>query len=333
MLVLGGDIGGTKTRLILVEFKDNQRQVIAQDKFFNAEHKGLSEIIERFLQTTDVSTGQIQSACIAVAGPIHNGTVEFTNLPWFIEEHTLEQELGLSKVTLINDFAAIGYGIESLSQDDIITLHKGEPCDKAPKSLIGAGTGLGVGLLVHNGSQYTVLPTEGGHTDFAPTNDDQMDLLNYLRKKWHRVSFERVVSGPGLVNIYKYVRDNPIYNEQENPDLKRELHRTDDQAAMISRYATECGDSMALRAIDIFIHAYATKAGNIALSTLCHGGIYLVGGIAPKLAKQLQDGRFMRTFTDKGRMSGLVNEIPVYIVLNTHIGLEGAANYASQHLK
>lgn len=330
MIVLAGDIGGTKTRLQLTDFSDGNKTIIAREKFFNAEHKSLAAIIQPFLDKNAVKNNDIDSACIAVAGPIINGTVEFTNLPWFIETDVLKEKLGIDNVKLINDFEAIGHGVETLTDDDVHVLQTGEPKENGVRALVGAGTGLGVGLMVHGGSHYTVLPTEGGHTDFAPTDDDQMALLKYLRKKWHRVSAERVISGPGLVHIYQYVRDNPVYNEQENHDLRRELHRSSKPAAVISAYATEQGDPMALRAVDIFIRAYAGKAGDLALTSLCFGGLYLVGGIAPKLIEQLSDGRFTETFCDKGRMSTLVSEVPVYLVLDTHIGLQGAANYAKE---
>lgn len=330
MIVLAGDIGGTKTRLQLTDFSNGEHKRLAREKFFNAEHKSLAEIINLFLKEAAVGVDQIQSACMAVAGPIVNGTVEFTNLPWFIETDVLKQKLGIERVQLINDFEAIGYGIETLTPEDIYVLQKGMPRDHSPKALVGAGTGLGVGLMFHNGTDYSITPTEGGHTDFAPTDDDQMSLLKYLRKKWHRVSSERVVSGQGLVNIYQYVRDNPVYNEQENHELRRELHRSSKPAAVISEYAAQKGDPMALRAVDIFVRAYAAKAGDLALTTLCFGGLYLVGGIAPKLIKQLNDGRFTETFCDKGRMSTLVSNIPVYLVMDTHIGLQGAANFAKK---
>lgn len=327
MIVLAGDIGGTKTRLQLTDFS-NGKKIIGREKYFNAEHKSLVAIIQAFLQKHKTKVDQIDSTCIAVAGPIVDGTVEFTNLPWFIEIDVLKRELGMDRIQLINDFEAIGYGVETLGEADYHILQQGVPHPNAPKALIGAGTGLGVGLMFHNGTDYSVIPTEGGHTDFAPTNDDQMALLKYLRKKWHRVSAERVVAGQGLVNIYQFVRDNPIYNEKENQDLRRELHRSSKPAAVISSYATEKGDPMALRAVDIFIRAYGGKSGDLALTTLCFGGLYLVGGIAPKLLRELSDGRFTEALCDKGRMSTLISDIPVYLVMDTHIGLQGAANYA-----
>lgn len=329
MLVLSGDIGGTSTRLQLTEFNDAHSKRLAREHYANHNHTSLNEIIAEFLAKYQVDLNQLTSACFAVAGPIIQGTVKFTNLPWFVDEAQLQQQLQLAKVKLINDFQAIGYGIVSLAPEDKYLLQHGEPQAHAPIAIIGAGTGLGVGIMNWQGERYDVIPTEGGHVDFAPVDEMQINLLKYLLKKLHRVSVERLVSGQGIENIYNFVRDNPIYGEQENPKLRLALHTSSDSAAHISEYATVHQDPMAMRALRLFVKIYGAAAGNLALTTLPYGGLYIVGGIAPKLLPQLTDGRFMKAYSDKGRMSNLLGSIPIHIVLDTHIGLLGAANYAT----
>lgn len=331
MIVLSGDIGGTNTRLQLTEC-DNplHLKTIAREKYANASYMSFSEIIQKFLSDTGNQHVKIESACFAVAGPIINGTVKFTNLPWFIEESKLKQELKLEKVKLINDFQAVGYGIEVLSPEDVHVLQEGRYQLNQVKAIIGAGTGLGMGMMHWNGSMYEVTPTEGGHVDFAPTSDMQIQLLQYLRKKYHRVSIERLVSGPGIIHLYSFVKDNPLPTEKENPELHFALHRNEDTAATISRYAIEYKDPMAMRALDLFVRIYGSAAGNLALTTLPYSGLYIAGGIAPKLLTQLTDGRFFDSYSDKGRLSNLLKEIPLFIVLNTHVGLLGAATFAAR---
>lgn len=329
MLVLSGDVGGTKTRLQITQFKNAQDfKVIGRDKYFNHEFKSFPEIIKTFLKQHQIEPASVEATCFAVAGPIINGTVKFTNLPWFVDEQKLRQDLGFKTVKLINDFEAIGYGLDTLKPDDYHVLQKGEFIPKKVRAIIGAGTGLGVGISVYTDPGFQVIPTEGGHVDFAPTDDVQIDLLQYLHKKLHRVSVERLVSGQGLVNIYNFIRENPLLNEVENPALKLTLFKAEDAAAAISQFAMEKHDPMAMRALDVFIRIYGASAGNLALTTLPHSGLYIVGGIAPKILPQLTDGRFLRAYSDKGRMSNLLANLPIYIVLDTQIGLQGAANFA-----
>jgi glucokinase len=331
MLILSGDIGGTNTRLQLTEYsKNNQFKLLHRQNFLNSNFKNFPEILEVFTQHSKLPLKDIEQTCLAVAGPISEGKVQFTNLPWFIEESRLEIELNLKNVKLINDFEAIGYGIQTLSPEHIVNLQPGIAKKDGPISIIGAGTGLGVALLHTYEKMDLVTATEGGHVDFAPTDESQMQLLSYLRKKHHRVSVERVLSGPGLTSIYKFCRDFPLYNQQENADLKFLVHNAADPAADILHYAVQEGDPISLRSIDIFIKCYGAVCGNLALTTLPKGGLYVVGGIAPKIISLLQDGRFLESFLDKGRMTNLLKEIPVQVVLDAHIGLQGAANYGYQ---
>lgn len=328
MLILSGDVGGTNSRLRLTEFASSTDfKILAEKTFLNQEHESFPEVVTLFLKEQNIAVDKIKATCFAVAGPVVGGTVKVTNLPWFVSEEDLRQELGLESVKLINDFEAIGYGIDTLQPHDRHILQKGDFRPKRPRAMIGAGTGLGVALSIPDEGLYRVMPTEGGHVDFAPTDYMQVKLLKYLQKKLHRVSVERVLSGQGIVNIYNFIRENPLFNEDENPALKRVLFKTDDAAAAITEYAINQHDPMAMRTLDLFIRIYGAAAGNLALTTLPFGGLYIVGGIAPKLLSQFLDGRFLKAFSDKGRMSSLLNDIPMYIVLNTNIGLQGAANY------
>lgn len=335
MLILSGDVGGTRTRLQLTRFSTkSDYQVLAEHEFSNLEYASFPEIVKLFLKDQALESQSINSACFAVAGPIIGGAVKFTNLPWFISEKELKSELNLNAIKLINDFEAVGYGIDTLKEPDMHVLQKGEPRLKRPRAMIGAGTGLGVAVSVPDEGVYHVIPTEGGHVDFAPIDDIQMRLLKYMQKKLHRVSVERVLSGQGIVNIYNFIREHPLFNEVENSTLKRLLFATPEEApALITEYAIKVADPMAMRTLDLFIRIYGAAAGNLALTTLPLSGLYIVGGIAPKLLSEFIDGRFLKVFNDKGRMSGLLKTVPVYIVLNTHIGLQGAANYAYMRLQ
>ncbi|WP_395946975.1 glucokinase [Caedibacter taeniospiralis] len=330
MIVLAGDVGGTNARLQLTEYSHKKAKVIFAKKYLAVDFKSLAAIIEKFLLESAVDKPLIQTACIAVAGPVKNGAIELTNLPWGVTEAELSEVLCLehSKVKLINDFASIGYGLDSIESKDLITLQNAPIEDDAPIAMVGAGTGIGMGIVTKHNGQTFVYPSEGGHQDFAPVDDEQIGLFQFLKKKFHRVSIERICCGPGLVNIYKYVVANPLYNQPESPELRRDMHKGEDQAHLITQYALEKGDPMALRAVDIFIRVYGAVAGNMALTTLPKRGLYIVGGIAPKLIKEMQDGRFIKTFQDKGRMSGLMKEIPVFVVMDTDVGLKGASTCA-----
>ncbi|ODN42701.1 glucokinase [Piscirickettsia litoralis] len=329
MKLLSGDIGGTKTWLQLAHFDGNTLTVLARQKYVSSAYNNAATMVSEFLTETGHQDLKIDGACFAVAGPIINGRVQLTNLPWDVNESTVAKELNIPCVVLINDFQAIGYGTDALEEKDLHTLQTGSPRPQATRALIGAGTGLGVALMSNDGEKYTVMPTEGGHVDFGPTNDIQMELLAYLRRKLHRVSVERVLSGQGLVNIYKFICDNPLYGEEESRELQFAMHN-EDPAAAISRFATENNDPMARRALDIFVDLYGAQAGNLALMSLPYGGIYIVGGIAPKMLPQLTDGRFMKAYSDKGRMSRMLDDFPIHIVLDTQIGLKGAALYAAR---
>lgn len=330
MIVFSGDIGGTSTRMQLTEFKDNKLFIQHTAHYHNNDFPNFASIIDTFFSSNQIDQTVIQGACFAVAGPIVKGCVKFTNLPWTINENDIKAKLNLTAVALINDFEGIGYGIETLTENDLEVIQPGKPRPKSIKAFIGAGTGLGVGFMTFHNDSYSVYPTEGGHMDFAPTTENQIKLLQYLLKKYHRISYERVLSGQGLINIYKFVRDNKKFGEEENPQLRflLESDKNIDVAATIAEFAIGLKDIAAQRALEMFIRIYGAAAGNLALSTLPYSGLYIVGGIAPKLISQLKEGDFMTWFYDKGRMSNLLQNIPIYIVKNTDVGLQGAAVYA-----
>jgi glucokinase len=333
MTVLSGDIGGTTTRLQLTNFTDTgDITVLKRTHYSNHDYVNLVDIIDAFFKQDGLGSINITGACFDVAGPIVDGmVVKLTNLPWTIKTDEIRNKLKIDNVTLINDFAAIGYGIDTLQSKDLFVLQQKEPRVGGLKAYLGAGTGLGVGFITYNQGIPRVYPTEGGHIDFAPTDDIQIELLKFLRQKYHRVSFERVLSGPGLVNIYQFVRSYRGFSEKENKDLNLLVDGKEhfDIAAAIAEYAIEHSDPLAIQALNIFIRIYAAATGNLALTSLPFGGLYIVGGIAPKLLSLINSTLFFDAFGDKGRMSDLIKSIPIYVVLYTDVGLRGAAWYAN----
>jgi glucokinase len=249
-----------------------------------------------------------------------------------------QTELNIPKINLLNDFAANSFGILGLKDFDVHTLQEGETRENSPIAVIGAGTGLGQAFLVPQGKKYQIFASEGGHTDFAPRNDLEIELLKYLRTKLKlgHISVERVVSGQGITSIYQFLRDSGYADESPAIAEKirlweKELKKTIDPAAIISQAAFKQSDRLCEKTMDVFIEAYGAETGNLALKLLCYGGIYIAGGIAAKILPLMQDGRFLQAFKDKGRVSSLIETIPVHIVLNPQVGLVGSVLYALQH--
>ena len=328
MYILSGDIGGTKARFQFSKYEDGKLICIGMKRYASKDYHDILIFITKFMEEIGESITRIDAACFAVAGPILAGRVQLTNLPWGIDEAEVSKALNIKKVRLLNDFCASGYGIEALTHEQLYTLQFGKLQEHAPKAIIGAGTGLGVAVMHWVNKGYSVMSTEGGHVDFAPTDDIQMELLGYLRKKYHRVSAERVLSGQGLVNIYRFVRDHPVLNEEENPDLRYEI-TVSDAAAAIYKFATENKDPLAIRALTIFTQVYAAQVGNLALTVLPFGGLYIAGGIAPKILNQLKSDIFNERYFDKGRMSQLLTHVPLHVVLDSSVELKGAAMYVA----
>ena len=333
-LLLAGDIGGTKTILRLVESSETLGlKTLYEESFRSGDFPDLVPMVQKFLTTANSRTPE--KACFAIAGPVVKNTAKLTNLTWF-----LDKELGIPSVSLINDFAAVGYGIFGLTKQDLLTLQVGKYQPAAPMAVIGAGTGLGQGFLIRQDNQYQVFPSEGGHADFAPRNELEFQLLKYLVDKHdiQRVSVERVVSGLGITSIYQFLRDRQI--APESPEIAQAVRtweqeaqkaeKTVDPGAFIGSAALQKSDRLSEQTMQLFIEVYGAEAGNLALKLLPYGGLYIAGGIAPKILPLMENGSFLLNFTQKGRMGSLLEEIPVHIILNQQVGLIGAAFSASR---
>ncbi|GAB4523815.1 MAG: glucokinase [Pleurocapsa sp.] len=341
MFLLAGDIGGTKTILRLVAvtevtLTEKSFRTVKEAQYISANFPDLVPMVQQFLQPENYPPPKL--ACFAIAGPVINNTCDLTNLSWFLETERLETQLGIERVSLINDFAANSFGILGLQEGDIHTLQEGIIQENAPMAVIGAGTGLGEAFLIPQGHKYQVFASEGGHTDFAPRNNIEIELLKYLQQKLktQHISVERVVSGQGIVSIYQFLRDSQFSSESTEigeriKAWEQEKIKTIDPAAIISQAAFKKRDRLCEKALELFIEAYGAETGNLALKLLPKGGIYIAGGIAAKILPMMQDGRFLTTFKDKGRVSVLLDDIPIHIVLNTQVGLVGSVLYALQH--
>ena len=341
MFLLAGDIGGTKTILRLVEvtevtLTEKTFKTVRDAQYISANFADLVPIVQEFLAQDKYIKPQL--ACFAIAGPVVNNTCNLTNLNWVLDTARLEIELDIPQISLINDFAANSFGILGLKDFDVHTLQAGEARDNAPIAVIGAGTGLGEAFLIPQGKKYQIFASEGGHADFAPRNDLETALLKYLQAKLQveHISVERVVSGQGIASIYQFLRDSKY--ALESPEIgdritawERETNKTIDPAAIISQAAFKQSDRLCEKTMEIFIEAYGAETGNLALKLLSYGGIYIAGGIAAKVLPLMQNGRFLNTFKDKGRVSPLIEEIPVHIVLNPQVGLVGSVLYGLQH--
>jgi glucokinase len=320
-MILAGDVGGTKVHLALFDFTDGDLKHTRDQVFPAKQYAGLEEIVKEF-----VVSEKVTAACFGVPGPVRDGRLRLTNLPWTLDSRELARDLGIDYVFLINDLQANGYGIAELGPDQIYTLSEGDTSQVANRGLISAGTGLGEAFLVWDGRDYVPYPSEGGHSDYAPRNEDEIDLLRFLRQKYNgRISFERVVSGQGLTNVYEFLRDGKGIEE---PLWLAERMRQEDPNAVITESALKAKSELCEKTLDMFVSAYGAEAGNLALKVLSVGGLYVGGGIAPRILEKLKDGTFLKAFTDKGRLSQLLVNMPVRVILESRTALIGAAAYA-----
>ena len=320
-MILAGDVGGTKVHLALYDFINGKLEYSRDEKYSAKNYSGLEEIVKVFL-----GAHKVTAACFGVPGPVRDGRLRLTNLPWTLDSRELAVSLVITHVFLINDLEANGYGVDELAADQIYTLSEGDPSQIGNRALIAAGTGLGEGLLIWNGRSHTPYPSEGGHADYAPRNEDEIDLLRFLKQKYNgRISEERVVSGPGLTNIYEFLREVRGVDE---PAWLAERIADEDPNAVITELALAARSEICEKAMDMFVSAYGAEAGNLALKLLSVGGVYVGGGIAPRIIEKIKDGRFMKAFTDKGRLSQLLVNMPVRIILDSRAALLGAAAYA-----
>jgi glucokinase len=321
-MILAGDIGGTNARLAYFQPQNGHLRLVSERVFASREYSELGEIVSKFLQ--DAAT-RPDVACFGIAGPVRNGRVETSNLPWVIEQSRLAKQIQLPATLLINDLEASAWGIGGLNPQDLVPLNRVEP-SVGNQAVIAPGTGLGEAGLYWDGSRHEVFASEGGHADFGPRGNLQIELLQYLESRYGHVSYERVLSGPGLVNVYEFLRGKGYADEPAGFAAHLEQ---EDAAAVISRAALDGTNRLAEQALDLWITVYGAEAGNLALKVMATGGIFLSGGISPKILPKLDGPLFMRAFLEKGRLRPLLEGIPVQVITNDKSGLLGAARCAA----
>jgi glucokinase len=321
-MILAGDIGGTNTRLGYFE-RSGDRTVPAETKTYSStEHESLAAIVAKF--TSEHRHG-VEAACFAIAGPVKDGRVATTNLAWVVDSEGLARQLGLRRVELINDLEAIGYGLDQLAPGDLATLNPGAEGARGNRAIIAAGTGLGQAGCYWDGRAHRPFACEGGHADFAPRNELEVELLRYMLKKYERVSYERILSGSGLFELYQFLHH--AHRGEEDPALTEVLYQQAHPAPIV-RAALDGRSERCSLALDLFVALYGAEAGNLGLKLMARGGIFLGGGIAPRILERLKQPAFLHALTAKGRMRPLLEAMPVHVILNDKAGLLGAARYA-----
>ncbi len=318
-MILAGDIGGTSTRLALFDLIGGALRAVSRERYPSRSYRGLAEIVQTF---TSANVTDLDAACFGIAGPVMNGRVETPNLPWVIEAESLATQLRLPRVTLLNDLEANAWGVFTLNEGDVSTLSAGRPAVAGNAAIISAGTGLGEAGYYWDGSSLRPFASEGGHADFAPHDELTVELYRWLHGRFGHVSWERVVSGPGLVNIYTFFRD--VKHVAESAEMAEAI-RLGDPAAAISRAALDETSDLAVAALDLFVALYGAEAGNLALKMNATRGVWLGGGIAPKILARLARPGFLEAFCDKGRFRTVLEAVPVLVILNDETALRGAA--------
>jgi glucokinase len=319
-MILAGDIGATRTRLAAFETEGSRLSCVVEKIYMSQDYAGLSEILPQFIRSEGIP---VHGACFGVAGPVRAGRSKISNLPWIIDSLELAKQLKLNSVGLLNDLEAYAYGIDALESKDFITLSPGSEDAEGNRAVISARTGLGVAGLFWDGFRHHPFPCEGGHADFAPRNDLQMELLAYLQKKYGRVSCERILSGPGIRNIYDFLRD--AHKAEEPAWLRDQLSAAADPPALISQLALEGKSELCDQTLSMFVSVFGAETGNCALHYMTTGGIFIGGSIAAKIVPKMKDPVFLQSFLDKGRMEEVLKDMPVKIILNDDCGLIGAA--------
>jgi len=321
-MILAGEIGATRTRLAAFETEGNRLNRAVEKNYMSQEHAGLSEIIDHFIKTEGIL---VHRACFGVAGPVRRGRSKISNLPWIIDSRDLAKQLKLDSVGMLNDLEAYAYGIDALESKDFITLSEGAEDAEGNRAVISARTGLGVAGMYWDGFRHHPFACEGGHADFAPRNKLEMELLAYLQGKHRRVSCERILSGPGIKNIYDFLRDTKKVDEPK--ELQEQMSQAPDPPALISKLAAEGKTPICDQTMSLFVAIYGAETGNCALYFMSTGGIFIGGSIAAKNVPKMKDPAFIKSFLDKGRMTSLLQQMPVKIVLNDDSGIIGAARY------
>ncbi len=321
MHILCGDIGGTKTRLAIFDLGDKFLNPVAEETYSSQKYASLSKIATEFINNFGIP---ISNAVFGVAGPVLELSCNTTNLPWRIDAQQMEHELGISTIHLMNDLEATAWGIAALDNDDFSTLQKGSESSNGNRAIIAAGTGLGQAGMFWDGKKHIPFASEGGHCDFAPGNELEYALLAYLQHNKRRVCWEDILSGPGLTTIYSFLLK---YNHTPQPKWFRDKLEKGDSAAIISDLAKDRRDPLCAEALELFIHLYGAEAGNQALKLMATGGVYIGGGIAPKIFEWLKQPAFIEAFCNKGKMRELMESIPVRVILNDRAALYGPAIY------
>lgn len=321
-MILAGDIGGTYTRLGAFSTEGTRLECVVEKIYPNHDYENLAQILPLFIRGEGIP---VHSACFGVAGPVRAGRSKISNLPWVIDAKELANQLRLNSVGLLNDLEAYAYGIDALESRDFLALAEGSSDAEGNRAVISARTGLGMAGLYWDGYRHHPFACEGGHADFAARDELQMNLLGYLQKKFGRISCERILSGPGLRNIYEFLRDT---HRADEPDwLREQMHAASDPAPLISQFALEGKAEICEQALTIFVSVFGAETGNCALRYMTTGGIFIGGHIASKIVGKMKDPVFMTSFLDKGRMESLLKDMPVKIILNEDCGLIGAARY------
>jgi glucokinase len=321
-MILAGEIGATRTRLAAFQTEGNRLQCVVEKTYMSQQRDGLSGILAEFIKTEGIP---VHSACIGVAGPVRAGRSKISNLPWVIDAREVAEQLKLNSVGLLNDLEAYAYGVDGLDSKDFITLSEGAEDAEGNRAVISAKTGLGMAGLYWDGFRHHPFACEGGHADFAPRNELQTELLVYLQKKYGRISCERILSGPGIKNIYDFLRD--AHKADEPEWLRTEISSAPDPPALISQLALAGKAAICDQTLSIFVSVLGAQAGNCALNFMSTGGIFIGGVIAAKIAPKMKDPVFMESFLDKGRMAAILKDMPVKIVVNDDCGMIGAARY------
>jgi glucokinase len=321
-MILAGDIGGTHARLAFFDVLNGHFNLLSGSVFPSRDYRGLDEIVAQFVSSANLRP---DAACFGIAGPVRNGRVEASNLPWTVDSKRLAEELKIRTAVLINDLEANAWGIPALDPQDVVRLNQVKGAPAGNQAVIAAGTGLGEAGMYWDGFEHHVFASEGGHADFAPRNELEVELLRYLRGRFGHVSYERIVSGPGLVNVFHFLRDTGRGTE---PKWLTEEMAHSDPAAAISHAAIQSQCGLCEQAVDLFVSIYGAEAGNLALKIMATGGVYLGGGIAPKILSKLAGPLFMQAFLSKGRMQPLLESIPVKVITNDNIALLGAARFS-----
>lgn len=321
-LVLAGDIGGTKTNLAIFSVVGDTLTLERNLRYASAAYPGLNTIIREFLEA---EKRPILAACFGVPGPVKNGRAKPTNLSWGVDAEAIVVEFGITYVSVLNDLAANAYGISQLSPSDFAVIQEGDPLAEGNRCVVSPGTGLGEAGLFWDGRRYHVWACEGGHTDFGPRNELEIAMLEYLIKQYGHVSYERIASGMGIENIYKFLRDTG--RGKESPKIAQEIE-TGEAGVVISKHADAGDCAMCVQTIEIFLGCLGAEAGNMALKAMATGGVYLGGGIPTKMIDRLKGVGFIHAFNDKGRLSALMESMPVKVIMNDQAALLGAARYA-----